>query len=198
MRHVAGRLRIIGGSWRSRIVEFDQGAGVRPTPDRVRQTLFDWLSPLIEGANCLDLFAGSGALGFEALSRGARHVSFVEHHPAQVQALRAAAERLQAGARASIFHAEALAWLQGRNQRYDIVFLDPPYAAGLVTLALRSLAGQLSPLHRIYLEWPGDRNGAAPLVEGFEILREKRAGQVSYGLAVQVPKVSAADQENRT
>ena len=87
-----GRLRIIGGQWRSRLVDFDADEGVRPTPDRVRQTLFDWLSPLIEGARCLDLFAGSGALGLEALSRGAAEVTFVEQGAAQAAAIRAAAE----------------------------------------------------------------------------------------------------------
>jgi 16S rRNA (guanine966-N2)-methyltransferase len=184
-RRALGTLRIIGGEWRSRLIEFDAEDGVRPTPDRVRQTLFDWLAPLIDGASALDLFAGSGALGFEALSRGAARVSLIEQGAAQVAAMRAAAVRLATGTRAEIVQSEALGWLRGTTQRYDLVFLDPPYGAGLLAPALAALPRVLKPVHRVYLEWP--RGEAPQLPPGYALLKEKGAGQVSYGLAVFSP-----------
>jgi 16S rRNA (guanine966-N2)-methyltransferase len=180
-RRALGTLRIIGGEWRSRLIGFDAEAGVRPTPDRVRQTLFDWLSPLIEGASVLDLFAGSGALGFEALSRGAAHASFVEQGRQQAAAIREAAQQLAAGSRADIAQSDALAWLRGSGRRFDLVFLDPPYGAGLLEPVLAALPRLLKPVHRIYLEWPTARPPALP--PGYALLKEKTAGQVSYGLA---------------
>ena len=189
-RRALGTLRIIGGEWRSRLIEFDAAAGVRPTPDRVRQTVFDWLSPLIAGASCLDLFAGSGALGFEALSRGASHTSFIEQGRDQAVALRAAAARLAAGDRAEIVQTDALSWLRNTARRYDVVFLDPPYGDNLLAPALAALPGLLKPMHRVYLEWP---IGQAPqLPPGYSLLKEKSAGQVSYGLAVFKAEASAA------
>lgn len=208
MRRPPGRLRIIGGEWRSRVLDFDAGSetkpgagagarrgaaagaalgaapgdGVRPTPDRVRQTVFDWLAPWVEGSRCLDLFAGSGALGFEALSRGAASAVFVERGAAQAQAIRDAAQRLGAQARAQVVQDDALAWLQRDAGRYDLVFLDPPYDAGLLTPVLAALPAHLAPVHRIYLEWR--RGQEAPLPPGYRLLKERTAGQVSYGLAV--------------
>ena len=180
MKRVRGQLRIIGGRWRSRLVEFDAADGVRPTPDRVRQTLFDWLAPVIEGARCLDLFAGSGALGFEALSRGAAHVTFVEQGAAQLEAIRAAAVRLAAQDRATVLQADAIAHLAGDRGRYDIVFLDPPYDGDLLSAALARVGNVLLPGGRVYLEW---RKGRRPeLPAGYAWLKEKAAGQVSYGL----------------
>jgi 16S rRNA (guanine966-N2)-methyltransferase len=181
-RRALGTLRIIGGQWRSRLIGFDAAAGVRPTPDRVRQTLFDWLAPLVDGASALDLFAGSGALGFEALSRGAAHASFVEHGPRQAAAIREAAASLGAGDRAEIAQADALAWLRSSGRRFDLVFLDPPYGAGLLEPVLAALPRLLKPVHRIYLEWPAGKPPALP--PGYEVLKEKSAGQVSYGLAI--------------
>lgn len=178
-RRNAGELRIIGGAWRSRIVEFAVGEGVRPTPDRVRQTVFDWLAPRIEGARVLDLFAGSGALGLEALSRGAAHAVFVEQGRAQVAALRAALAKLEASDRAQVLEGDALRWLT-RADRFDIVFLDPPYASDLLASVLPLLASALKPDARVYLEWPGATRPELP--EGYAWLREKKAGQVSCGL----------------
>jgi 16S rRNA (guanine966-N2)-methyltransferase len=180
-RRSLGTLRIIGGQWRSRLIGFDAEAGVRPTPDRVRQTLFDWLAPLIEGASALDLFAGSGALGFEALSRGAAHASFVEQGARQAAAIREAATKLAAGTRAEIAQTDALAWLRATGRRFDVVFLDPPYGAGLLEPVLAALPRVLAPTHRIYLEWPAGKPPALPA--GYHLLKEKSAGQVSYGLA---------------
>ncbi len=183
MSHRApGRLRIIGGQWRSRLIDFADDGVVRPTPDRVRQTLFDWLAPMIDGAQALDLFAGSGALGFEALSRGAAQVSFVEQGPAQMAAIRVAATRLEAVTRVELQQTEAINWLRNTPQRYDLVFVDPPYASPLLAVALQVLPRVLGSFNRIYLEWP--RGQTLNLPAGYTLLKEKTAGRVSYGLAV--------------
>lgn len=181
MKRPAGKLRIIGGEFRSRIVEFDPGAGVRPTPDRVRQTLFDWLAPVIEGARCVDLFAGSGALGLEALSRGAGHVSFVETGAAQAAAIRAALGKLGAAHRADVRQEDALAVIAGVGPVYDIAFLDPPFDSGLLARALERLPRALKPGARVYAEW--HRETPLPWPAGYAVVREKKAGQVSYALA---------------
>lgn len=122
-----GRIRIIGGTWRSRKLDVVDAAGLRPTPDRVRETLFNWLQPYIEGAVCLDLYAGSGSLGFEALSRGAAAVTMVELNPAVVKNLRQQADRLGAD-QLEIVCANAESWLPTCRHSFDIVFIDPPYA----------------------------------------------------------------------
>lgn len=176
----AQTLRIIGGAWRSRQVAFAAGEGVRPTPDRVRQTLFDWLAPRIEGARCLDLFAGSGALGLEALSRGAAHVTFVEAGRAQAAAIDAALRRLEAGTRAQLRVGDALAELPRLSMRFDVVFLDPPYGSDLLARVLPLLPAHLATDARVYLEWPG--NARPQLPAGLEPLREKSAGGVSFSL----------------
>jgi 16S rRNA (guanine966-N2)-methyltransferase len=182
-RRPPGRLRIIGGEWRSRLIDFAADGGVRPTPDRVRQTLFDWLAPLIEGARCLDLFAGSGALGLEALSRGAASVVFVEQGAAQAAAIRGALAQLGAAGRAQLVSGDALGYLRGAAAAaFDVVFLDPPYAAGLLEPALRALPPRLKPAHRVYLEWQGSLGLQLP--PGWALLKERSAGQVSYGLAI--------------
>ncbi len=181
-RRPLGKLRIIGGEYRSRIVEFVDGEGVRPTPDRVRQTLFDWLAPRIEGAAVLDLFAGSGALGFEALSRGAAMVSFVESGAEQARAIRESLRKLGVEARAEVLAEDALAVLSRAARRYDIVLLDPPYASTLLGRALALLPPLLKPGNRVYLEWP-TAQPRPELGPGWSWLREKQAGQVAYGLA---------------
>ena len=178
----AGQLRIIGGDWRRRLIAFNVKAGVRPTPDRVRQTVFDWLAPRIEGAACVDLFAGSGALGLEALSRGAAHVTFVERGTQQLADINAALHTLGGGERARLMQAEVLSWI-GRppqDPAFDIAFVDPPYAAGLLLPSLDALRPWLKTDNRVYVEWPADQTLALP--QGYTWLREKKAGQVSFGL----------------
>jgi 16S rRNA (guanine966-N2)-methyltransferase len=186
MRRDLGRLRIIGGEWRSRLVDFDAEAGVRPTPDRVRQTVFDWLSPLIQGSRVLDLFAGSGALGLEALSRGAAQATFIEQGAVQAQAIRSTLERFHAVERGEVIRSDALAWLAAAAARpatsYDTVFLDPPYDSDLLLRALAALPPLLAPVHRVYIEWPKARPPQLP--PAYALLKEKAAGQVSYGLVV--------------
>ena len=175
------QLRIIGGEHRSRIVEFDGASGVRPTPDRVRQTVFDWLAPIIEGAHCLDLFAGSGAMGLEALSRGAGMVTLVETGRTQVDLIEAAIVMLKANDRATLHAGDALRFLEQTNERFDIVFLDPPYDSDLLVESLARLRRVLKAGHRIYLEWPAKAKPEFPARLHF--IKEKQAGQVSYGLA---------------
>ncbi len=176
-----GCVRIIGGAWRRRLLEFPALDGLRPTPDRVRETVFNWLAPFLPGAVCLDLFAGSGAFGFEALSRGAVRVVLVENDARAVAALRANAARLGAGA-AEILQADALVFLEGPVEPFDVIFLDPPYASGLLAASLREIAarGWIKPEGFIYLE---ARAGETPeLPAGWEAVRSKTAGQVSYHL----------------
>lgn len=180
-RRAPGVLRIIGGRWRSRRIAFDPASGIRPTPDRVRQTLFDWLAPVITGLRGLDLYAGSGALGFEALSRGAESVTFVERDAATVAALRDATDALVADEAVQIIHDDALSVLSRSGARYQLVFLDPPYGdSAALDAALAALPLVLAPFNRIYLEWPSERPPEFP--PGYALLREKAAGRVSYGL----------------
>jgi len=177
-----GSLRIIGGAWRSRRLEFPESPGLRPTPDRVRETVFNWLAPYLPGATCLDLFAGSGAFGFEALSRGAARVVFVEKNTEAIAALRRNGELLRT-TQAEIAHADALVFLNGPVAAFDIVFLDPPYASGLLASCLQRLAvGEwVKPGGLVYLE---NREGEAVMLPaGWRMLRSKTAGQVGYHLA---------------
>ena len=176
------RVRIIGGRWRGVPLTFPAMAQLRPTPDRVRETLFNWLQPVIAGARCLDLFAGSGALGIEALSRGAAQVAFVERDPTVGRHLSSELRRLGV-AEAHVTVSDALQFLSGAAQPFDIVFLDPPYAADLLEPACRLLAqqGWLAPDAHIYLECPA-QGGLPVLPAGWLVHRAKRAGEVGYHL----------------
>lgn len=175
-------LRIIGGVWRGRKLRFPAGADIRPTPDRVRETLFNWLGARVVGARCIDLFAGSGALGLEALSRGAAHVTFVEHDAVAARELRA--RLAEWGAQdAQVECSDALRFLASRAQPYDLVFLDPPFASGLLGVAAHVLErdGWLSRGALIYLE-SAAREGLPVLPQGWTPLKGKRAGEVGYHL----------------
>jgi 16S rRNA (guanine966-N2)-methyltransferase len=178
-------LRIIGGRHRGRRLRFPAGVEIRPTPDRVRETLFNWLQPRMAGARVLDLFAGSGALGLEALSRGAAHVTFVERDRAAAAAIRAHIEEWRETA-ATVECNDALAWLargSGGSGRFDIVFLDPPYDSPLLSQAAAALQEQdwLSADARVYLERPA-REEMATLPPAWRELRSGRAGEVGYHL----------------
>jgi 16S rRNA (guanine966-N2)-methyltransferase len=190
-RNKSNQLRIIGGAWRSRIVRFPDAPGLRPTPDRVRQTLFDWLGHDLSGQRCLDLFAGSGALGFEALSRGAHDVVMVEQHGGACAALRRNAEQLGA-ANLLVVCGDALEFTRiGREHAardnagqdafadaFDVVFLDAPFGQDLGRQALKGIAGRLRLHGRVYLESesPFDGDGV------WSVLKRGRAGQVFYHL----------------
>lgn len=179
-----GRLRIVAGKWRSRLLKIASAPGLRPTSERIRETLFNWLAPRIAGARCLDLFAGTGALGLEALSRGAASVTFVEKSREAVEYLNAACRDLEAD-NARVLATDAFQYLRSQgDERFDIVFLDPPFADDALDDLCRLLAesGRLAPGARIYLEQ--DRDQPAPaLPQGWKVTHEKTAGKVRYSLA---------------
>jgi len=172
------RFRSIGGQWRRRILEFPALPGLRPTPDRVRETLFNWLAPVLPGARCLDLFAGSGALGLEALSRGAQSVLFVDQSQAALRAISAHLQLLGAG-QARVLGADVRRFLGGPGQGYDVVFADPPFAEDwsreLCTLLQRG--GWLAQGARVYFESSASK-GEPELPQGWSLLRKTRAGDV--------------------
>jgi 16S rRNA (guanine966-N2)-methyltransferase len=153
-----GQVRIVGGRWRGTRLPVPDAEGFRPSADRVRETLFNWLQPVLPGARVLDLFAGSGALGLESLSRGAREAVLVENDPMLAKQLHASIERLGAEAEARVVRADAIAWLQvPLFGQFDVVFLDPPFGAGLWKPALARLSPWLSPEAWLYLEAPVDQ-----------------------------------------
>lgn len=188
MRRGVRQLRIVGGSWRGRRIGFPEEPGLRPTPDRVRETLFNWLSPHIAGMRVLDLYAGSGALGFEALSRGAREAVFVEDRGSVVDSLLGTAADLKASG-ARIERADALAFLDRKQQPFDLVFVDPPFDAGLVPATLLRLAGHglLAPGGFCYVEMPR-QDGLPPLPGGWGLHRSGAAGEVGYHLLHGMPR----------
>ncbi len=178
-------MRIVGGNWRGRRLTLAPGAELRPTPDRVRETLFNWLQPLIAGSRCLDLFAGSGALGFEAVSRGAERAVLVDRDTEVVRQLQRERDRLQSAA-IEIVQAHALDYLGGMAITFDVVFLDPPFAQrGLLADCIERLEsrGWLAEGARVYLE---SRVGETPpaLPDAWSLLRKQRAGGVDFRLAV--------------
>jgi len=181
-------IRIIGGEHRSRQLKVLDRPGLRPTPDRVRETLFNWLVSDIHGARVLDLFAGSGALGFEALSRGAAWCDFVEKDAAAARLIQANIELLCLGKRGQLKQQDALAFLKHPPQQpYDVVFLDPPYASDLLenVLPLLSHAAWLTPSSMIFVEHSTHQATPALLSSGelgWEKLRQGTAGEVSYSL----------------
>jgi 16S rRNA (guanine966-N2)-methyltransferase len=177
-----GRLRIVAGKWRSRLLPIADEPGLRPTSERIRETLFNWLASTIEGSRCLDLYAGSGALGLEALSRGAAEVVFVDNSAAAVAVLKESVAVLDA-AGASIFETDALRYLQGDAEPFDIVFLDPPFAADLLEDLCRLLDERdwLTAGARVYLEQDHDRP-LPRLPDGWAVLKQKTAGKVRYAL----------------
>ena len=178
------RVRIIGGDWRSRVLQFPDAPDLRPTPDRVRETLFNWLQFSTVGAHCLDLFAGSGALGFEALSRGASSVTALETHTQAASNLRQNA-RLLGTDKLNVVQQDALRWLdQPATQKFSVVFLDPPFSANLHQRCCELLQQHcwLAPNASIYLE-SGESLALLKLPAGWQLDRHKRAGDVHYGLA---------------
>ena len=175
-------LRIIGGRWRGRRIEFSAEPGLRPTPDRVRETLFNWLQGYLEGSCCLDLFAGSGALSLEALSRGASLVTAVDQSAPALKAIQANLHRF-GGEGAEFIRADVLSWLRSARGQYHIAFIDAPFASGLVTPCIHGLdhAGLLAPGALVYIEQAA--NLAAPEVPaGWTLHREKKAGGVGFRL----------------
>lgn len=189
-----GAVRIIGGRWRGRRLPVPPVEGLRPTPDRLRETLFNWLAPHLPGARCLDLFAGSGVLGLEAASRGAGEVVLVENHIACVKALQRSIELLDA-VQVRLVKADALPWLAGAQDPFDVVFLDPPYASDLLSRALVRLAERalLAPGALLFMEQTA-RATPPPMPEGWTVHRESRAGQ-ALGRLLRVASPAQQPQE---
>jgi 16S rRNA (guanine966-N2)-methyltransferase len=187
------RIRIIGGLWRSRIIEFPDVLGLRPTPDRVRETLFNWLGQNMAETHCLDLFAGSGVLGFEAASRGAHSVTLVESARPAIEALRRNQERLGAS-QCQIIAQDAIKVLEILNGKFDVIFIDPPFSSDYMPAVLSKLGGCLNPGGRVYAEW---REPLAKVVaqfpgNGWTVLRSGQAGAVHFALLSQaeIPPIS--------
>jgi len=178
-----GQVRIIGGRWRNTRLLVSDKPGLRPSSDRVRETLFNWLQPVLPGAKALDLFAGSGALGLEAVSRGAAQAQLIEYDLTQVVALQAVLTRLNAAEQVHIMAADAVQWLEtAAPAQADIVFIDPPFSAQLWQPVLERLPRHLNPSSAwIYLE--SASNTCAPIVPAdWQLHREGRTQQVRYAL----------------
>ena len=177
------QLRVIGGQWRGRKLQFPDRPGLRPTGDRIRETLFNWLGPHLQTAKCLDLFAGSGALGIEALSRGAAHCDFVDADREAVTAVGHHLNTLNATECSTVSCITAEHYLRQINDTWDIVFVDPPFDARLGESTLTLLAGsdRLAEASRVYFET--SRSQPEPVPEGlYDVLREKTTGDVCYRL----------------
>ncbi|MFT5889528.1 MAG: 16S rRNA (guanine966-N2)-methyltransferase [Zhongshania sp.] len=179
--HQTGSLRIIGGQWRSRKLHFQDAEGLRPTSDRIRETLFNWLSPHIHGARCLDLFAGSGALGLEALSRYAAHCDFVDTESRSCQQIRHHLSILGSDTR-GVHCQTAEAFIESHTIDHEVIFLDPPFRKDLLAPLIEILAAKnLNSGTLIYIET--GRDEALPLLPShWQIIKDKQAGQVSYRL----------------
>ena len=177
----SNQLRIIAGTWRGRTLSFSPVEGLRPTPDRVRETLFNWLDPVIRGRYCLDLFAGSGALGIEAASRGAAEVVLVDDHPRVAETLREQLQILKA-AQVQVVQVDVDDYLSGTPRAFDIVFLDPPFRGGRIHRCIHQLEsrGWLVDEAWVYLEV--EHGLELDLPENWTLHRSKQAGQVDYHL----------------
>ena len=177
------QLRVIGGQWRGRKLQFPDRPGLRPTGDRIRETLFNWLGPRLQAAKCLDLFAGSGALGIEALSRGAAHCDFVDADREAITALDSHLRTLDASEYSTVSCDMAERYLRQAQDKWDIVFVDPPFDARLGESILALLADneRLTEASRVYFETSRSQPEAVP--DGlYDVLREKTAGDVCYQL----------------
>lgn len=176
---VANRVRIIGGQYRRRLLDFPDADGLRPTPDRVRETLFNWLGQGLPGWTCLDLFAGSGALGFEAASRGAARVVMIERDAKAIRALEHNRAMLGAN-QLDILRVDALAWLANNREAFDLIFVDPPFDSGLAVSVLPELGAHLKSGGQAYIEQ------ATPVVAppGLIIQRSGRAGRSHFALLI--------------
>ncbi len=179
----SNQIRLIGGEHGGRKLKFPDGRGLRPTSDRIRETLFNWLSPVLPGAVCLDLFAGSGALGLEAASRGASRVTLLDSNPAVSRQLQENIKILGLEERVSVLQEDAQRWLSTPATACDIVFLDPPFADDCLDhcVTLLQTAGWLAPGAHIYIERA--LGSDAPRVpDSWQLSKQKQAGQVIYSL----------------
>jgi 16S rRNA (guanine966-N2)-methyltransferase len=177
-----GSVRIIGGKWRGRRLVIPTDF-IRPTPDRIRETVFNWLAPIISGAHCLDLFTGSGVLGFEALSRGAQYLEMVDQSLEVVNAIRATLQRFKVD-NARVYQAQLPDQLHGAEQRFDIVFIDPPYKQNLLLPTCNFLETHQYLASPAYLFLEAERLiHENELPHNWQLMKAKQAGQVAYHLA---------------
>lgn len=179
----SGKLRIIGGKWRSRQLLFPGVSALRPTPDAVRETVFNWLAPMIQGSRCLDMYAGSGALGFEAVSRGAMSAVLVEKNPKVVKALQKNRQMIDRHNQLKVVACEALQYLSTVSRQFDIVFLDPPFATDELEKACYQLHKKalLAPQGLVYIEHACDRE-LVYFPEGWREIKQAQRGGVQYSL----------------
>lgn len=174
-----GQVRIIGGKWRGRKISVADVAGLRPTPNRVRETLFNWLQATIHGSNSLDLFAGSGALGIEAVSRGGASSVLIEHDRKTAETLHTSLKILDADA-ITVHHTHAFQWLKSANQNFDIVFLDPPFGKNMIEQSLSFLleSNCINEQTLIYIEsdtgWQPEKN--------MQVIKQAKASKIHYML----------------
>ncbi|BCB28516.1 methyltransferase [Sulfurimicrobium lacus] len=173
----SNRVRIVGGAWRSRLLPFPEVPGLRPTPDRVRETLFNWLGQMMDGKTCLDLFSGSGALGFEAASRGAKQVVMVERDAKVACSLRDNTATLHAE-NCELVVADALKFLDQETRRFDVIFVDPPYDFHLLPRVLPLLLDRLTEDGMVYTEC----DTTLEIEPEWQVWRSGKAGQVHYYL----------------
>lgn len=171
-------MRITGGRYRSRIVQFPQRAELRPTPDRVRETLFNWLGQDLSARVCLDLFAGSGALGFEAVSRNAQRVVMVERDRRAFQALQRNAKLLGCEDAMELHHGDALEFARATTEDFDVVFVDPPFTSGLITAIMPLIPRLMRPGGTVYVESAETFETQPP----WRLHRRSRAGHVTFQL----------------
>lgn len=184
----SGTVRIIGGQWRGTRLTVPDADGLRPSGDRVRETLFNWLMPVLPGARVLDMFAGSGALGIEAVSRGAASATLIEKDAALSRALHTVAARLPGGTALEIVHDDVLSWAEragGEVRRYDIAFIDPPFAGGLWQRAITAVEPLLAEDGWLYVEAATDADISPPA--GWQLHREGRTREVAYRLFRRAP-----------
>ncbi len=173
-------VKIIGGTYRGKIIPIKGAEGLRPTPGRVRETIFSWLNSNITGAKVLDLFAGSGALGFEALSRGAAEVTLVEKNPTTASMLKRVAGEFTSS-NVEVVRSDAIDYLMNTSHKFDIIFIDPPYRLDIYEETLKIILKRnlIDDNSILYVEM---RNGSNQIVPGLEIIREQTAGQAKYTL----------------
>ncbi|MGY4515888.1 16S rRNA (guanine(966)-N(2))-methyltransferase RsmD [Lysobacter sp. HA18] len=185
-----GKVRLIGGRWRGTRLDVPQVAGLRPSSDRVRETLFNWLMPWLPDARVVDVFAGTGALGLEALSRGAASAVLVERDASLANALRTTLGRLEGGARGQVVQGDAVGWLASSSATFDIAFVDPPFAGGLWSRVWPVLAPRLAADALVHVESPADVDPGVPA--NWELHREGRTREVRYALYRAPSHASAA------
>ena len=175
-------VRIIGGEWRRRLLRFPDSESLRPTPDRVRETLFNWLGQDLSGLHCLDLFAGSGALGFEAASRGAEKVVMVEKSSRVVAALQDNARLLAAEDRLEIVRGDGVQYAASTEQQFDVIFLDPPYNQGWIGKLAPKLGRLLKADAALYVEAEYEMENPGPELASWRTIKHGKAGEVHFHL----------------